>query len=254
MLRPRVIPCLLLDGKSLVKTTQFAHPDYIGDPVNTIRIFNELEVDELMLLDISASKEERSPQIDLLKTLVDECFMPISYGGGIQDLDTARELFSIGIEKVVINSHTFDDPSIINSISDSFGSQSVIGSIDVKNKSFGGRKVYSQSGSKEHNVDPVEWAKELERRGVGELLITSIDREGTWEGFDHELINDLSSEVSVPIIAHGGASDVSDIRKVIHQSGASAAAVGSMVVYQKQDKGVLVNFPDIDDLRFKDPS
>jgi cyclase len=240
-----------LDGKSLVKTTKFSDPDYIGDPVNTIRIFNELEVDELMLLDISASKEGRRPQFDLLKRLVDECFMPLSYGGGIQDLSTVQELFSIGIEKIVVNSHGFEDPSVIDSIANSFGSQSVIGSIDVKDSSFRGRQVYSEGASKKQDVDPVRWAKELEDRGVGELLITSIDREGTWEGFDHELVEDMVSEVSVPVIAHGGASDVDDIRKVIHESGASAAAVGSMVVYQKQDMGVLVNFPDIGDLRFK---
>ena len=251
MLRPRVIPCLLLDGRSLVKTTNFSDPDYIGDPVNTIRIFNELEVDELMLLDISASKEGRGPQLDLLKRLVDECFMPLSYGGGIQDMRTAKELFSIGIEKIVVNSHAFEDPSVIDSIADSFGSQSMIGSIDVKESSLRGRQVYSKGGSETQDVDPVEWAKELEDRGVGELLITAISREGTWEGFDHQLVEDMSSEVSVPIIAHGGASDVDDIRKVIHQSGASAAAVGSMVVYQKQGMGVLVNFPNINDLRFR---
>jgi cyclase len=234
-----------------VKTTNFSDPDYIGDPVNTIRIFNELEVDELMLLDISASKERRKPDLDLLKRLVDECFMPLSYGGGVQDLSTAQELFSIGTEKIVVNSHAFEDPSVINSISDSFGSQSVIGSIDVKERTIRGRQVYSKGGSKRQDVNPIEWARELEERGVGELLITSINQEGTWGGFDHELIEDLSSEVSVPVIAHGGASDVDDIRKVIHESGASAAAVGSMVVYQKEGMGVLVNFPDIDDLRFR---
>lgn len=253
MLRPRVIPCLLLDKKSLVKTTNFSDPDYIGDPVNTIRIFNELEVDELMLLDISASKEGQGPELDLLKRLADECFMPLSYGGGIQNLSMAQELFSIGIEKIVVNSHAFEDPSIINSVADSFGSQSVIGSIDVKERALRGRQVYSKGGSKKQNVDPVEWAKELEKRGVGELLVTSIDQEGTWEGFDHQLVEDLASEVSVPVIAHGGASDVDDIRAVIHESGASAAAVGSMVVYQKQGMGVLVNFPNIGDIRFRDP-
>lgn len=251
MLRPRVIPCLLLDGESLVKTTQFTNPEYIGDPVNTIRIFNELEVDELMLLDINATKEARKPNIDLLETLADECFMPLTYGGGINKFETVRKLFSTGIEKVVVNSVAYQDPSLVKKLADTFGSQSIVGSIDIKSDTKGEKHVYTHGGSKRLDINPVDWAENLEDIGVGELLITSIDREGTWEGLDVKLINEITSEISIPVIAHGGAYSVGNIKDTIRETGASAVAVGSMVVYQKQGMGVLVNFPEVGDLRFR---
>ena len=245
MLRTRVIPCLLLKNESLVKTVKFKEYNYIGDPVNTVRIFNELEVDELMFLDIFASKENRNINYKILADIANECFMPLSYGGNIKSLDDAKKIFEIGFEKVVINSNAFGNLKLISEISDYFGVQSVIGSIDVKQSFWGGQKVYSHHGKQKQNVDVVQWAKQLEDAGVGELLITSIDREGSWDGYDIELIKGITTNVQVPVIANGGCGKVEHIGDVVKTANASACAVGSMVVYQKKGMGVLVNFPDI---------
>ncbi|MBD3842866.1 MAG: imidazole glycerol phosphate synthase subunit HisF [Campylobacterales bacterium] len=244
MLRTRVIPCLLLKNESLVKTVKFKEYNYIGDPLNTVRIFNELEVDELMFLDIFASKENRNINYKILADIANECFMPLSYGGNIKSLDDAKKIFEIGFEKIVINSNAFNNLKLIEDIAKYFGNQSVVGSIDVKQSFWGGRKVYSHHGKQKQNVDSVEWAKQLENAGAGELLITSIDREGSWEGYDIELIKSVTKNVQVPVIANGGCGKVEHIGEVVKQSNASACAVGSMVVYQKKGMGVLVNFPD----------
>lgn len=244
MLRPRIIPTLLLRDESLVKTVQFGQFSYIGDPVNTVRIFNELEVDELAFLDISATLDGRSPNLDLLHDIANECFMPLSYGGGIRTLDHARAILNVGIEKVVVNSSTHADPPLINLLADHFGSQAVIASIDVKRGARGKPTVHTRSGTFDTGQDPVDWARDLERRGAGEILLTSIEREGTWTGYDLDLVEAVSSSITIPLIANGGAGSVADIGEAIHVAGASAAAVGSMVVYQKRGMGVLVNFPD----------
>ena len=244
MLRTRVIPCLLLKNENLVKTINFKKYNYIGDPVNTVRIFNELEVDELMFLDIFASKENRPINFKILTNIANECFMPLSYGGNIKSLNDAKNIFKTGFEKVVINSNSFDNLKLISEISDYFGVQSVIGSIDVKQSFWGGQKVYSHHGKQKQNVDVVQWAKQLEKAGVGELLITSVDREGSWDGYDIELIKGITTNVQVPVIANGGCGKVEHIGDVVKTANASACAVGSMVVYQKKGMGVLVNFPD----------
>ncbi len=244
MLRTRVIPCLLLKNENLVKTINFKKYNYIGDPVNTVRIFNELEVDELMFLDIFASKENRPINFKILNNIDNECFMPLSYGGNIKSLNDTKNIFKIGFEKVVINSNSFDNLKLISEISDYFGVQSVIGSIDVKQSFWGGQKVYSHHGKQKQNVDVVQWAKQLENAGVGELLITSVDREGSWDGYDIELIKSITDHVQVPVIANGGAGSVEHIGEVVKKADVSACAVGSMVVYQKKGMGVLVNFPD----------
>jgi len=243
MSRTRIIPCLLLRDQSLVKTVQFNKFEYIGDPLNTCRIFNELEVDEMTVLDILASREGREPNYKLLKEIASECFMPLSYGGGIKDLSQAEKIFHIGYEKVVINSEALNNPSLINTISNIFGNQSVIVSIDVKQNLFRKYEVYSHGGTINTKKDPVEWAKEAESRGAGEILITSIAREGTWKGFDIDLIKKISDAVTVPVIAHGGAGTVSDIVDAVKEGNASAVALGSMVVFQNKGMGVLVNFP-----------
>lgn len=244
MLRTRVIPCLLLKNESLVKTVKFKEYNYIGDPVNTVRIFNELEVDELMFLDIFASKENRNINFKILADIANECFMPLSYGGNVKSLDDAKKIFEIGFEKVVINSNSFGNLKLIEDIAKYFGNQSVVGSIDVKQSFFGGWKVYSHHGRKQQNVEIIEWAKQLENAGVGELLITSVDREGSWDGYDIELIKSITESVQVPTIANGGCGSVEHIGEVVKKANASACAVGSMVVYQKKEMGVLVNFPD----------
>jgi imidazole glycerol-phosphate synthase subunit HisF len=248
MLKTRIIPCLLLRNESLVKTVQFKKFGYIGDPANTCRIFNELEVDELSFLDITASKEKRGPNYKVLHEISNECFMPLSYGGGIRSVQMAEKIFNIGFEKVVLNTYAFEYPDIIKEIADNFGSQSVIIAIDVKKNFFGKYEVFSLSGTVNQKKDPVAWAKEVENLGAGEILLTSIDREGTWRGFDITLTKQVADAVSIPVIAHGGAGTVDHIGEVIKHSHASAVVLGSMVVYQGKDLGVLVNFPDREDL------
>jgi cyclase len=248
MLRTRIIPTLLLRGESLVKTVQFDKFGYIGDPVNTCRIFNELEVDELAFLDITASVEKREPNLKVLQEISNECFMPLSYGGGIRSVDSAERILGIGFEKVIFNTYPFENPGIISETAKAFGSQSVIIAIDVKRSFWGKYEVYSLSGSVNRRKSPVEWAKEIEDLGAGEILLTSIDREGTWKGFDIELTRQVADTVSIPVIANGGAGTVGHIGDVVKNGHASAVALGSMVVYQARGMGVLVNFPDKEDL------
>ncbi|WP_106640333.1 AglZ/HisF2 family acetamidino modification protein [Allosphingosinicella vermicomposti] len=244
MLRTRIIPVLLLRGESLVKTIRFDRFTYVGDPCNTVRIFNELEVDELAFLDISATRERRGPNFALLAEIATECFMPLSYGGGIHNFEDAARIFETGFEKVVINSAAFEQPQLINEIARVYGTQAVVASIDVKRTIFRREKVVTHGGRRQQLVDPVAWAIEMERRGAGEILLTSVDREGTWAGFDLDLIRRVSDAVSIPVIAHGGGGSVEHIGCAVREGGASSVALGSMVVFQKKDFGVLVSFPE----------
>lgn len=244
MLRTRIIPALLLKDDALVKTVKFKQPKYIGDPVNTVRIFNELEVDELVFLDIECTPQKRSVNLKVLSEIANECFMPLAYGGGISTLDQAKAIFNVGFEKVVINSAAHTNPGVISEIATHFGSQSVVASIDVKKNLWGKYEVRYASARKKTGRHPVEWAQELESRGCGEIILTSVDKEGTWSGFDTELCKMVNEAVEIPVIAQGGAGNIEDIVHVIQHSGVSAVALGSMVVYQHQGMGVLVNFPD----------
>jgi len=243
-LRTRIIPALLLRNESLVKTVSFGNFTYVGDPCNTVRIFNELEVDELLFLDITATREGRIPNLRVLTDIANECFMPLSYGGGIRSLEHAKAVFDIGFEKVAINSGAIDTPSLFTDIARQYGSQAVIASIDVKRSFWGNSTVRTKAGRRNTKLDPVVWAREVVSRGAGEILLTSIDREGSWVGFDLDLVKRVADAVSVPVIAHGGAGTVEDIGRVVKQANASAVALGSMVVFQKKGMGVLVNFPD----------
>jgi cyclase len=244
MLRTRVIPAILLRNESLVKTVRFGKFKYVGDPANTVRIFNELEVDELLFLDITASRENRSPNLKVLAAIADECFMPVGYGGGISSLHQAKAVFDIGFEKVSINTQGEANPTLISEIAGHYGSQAVIASIDVKKGLFGTQTVRTLGGKNNTRRDPVAWAKEVEKMGAGEILLTSIDREGTWEGFDIDLVQRVTNAVSIPVIAHGGAGTIEHIGQVVKEANASAVALGSMVVFQKKGMGVLVNFPN----------
>ena len=248
MLKTRVIPCLQLLNESLVKTVQFKNFSYIGDPINTARIFNELEVDELVLVDIRASKEKRQPNFPLLANLANECFMPLAYGGGIDSLETAKKIFASGFEKVILNTACFDKPQLVTEIANMYGSQAVVAAVDVKKNIWGKYEVYSLSGTSNKKTGPAEWVKTLEELGAGEILLTSIDREGTWKGFDTELIRKASEATTLPLIAQGGAANVGDIEKAVKEGRASAVALGSMVVFQGKNLGVLVNFPDAHEL------
>ena len=244
MLKTRVIPILLLRNASLVKTINFKKFGYIGDPANTVRIFNELEVDELIFLDITATNEGRAPNYKVLSEICDECFMPLAYGGGVRDFEVAKKILGMGFEKIAINSFAFESPQFITQLANHFGSQAVIGSIDVKKDFWGKQHVYGYAGKRNMKKNPVEWAQELQQLGVGEILLTSIDQEGTWNGFDIELTKKITDAVSIPVIAHGGGGTVEQIGEAVKKGHASAVALGSMVVYQKKGMGVLVNFPD----------
>lgn len=244
MLKTRIIPCLQLVDEALVKAIKFGKYGYIGDYINTVRIFNELEVDELCFLDIRAAIEKREPNFNILHHIADECFMPLSYGGGIRNFETAKRILTIGFEKVVINTEAYRNPRLIKEIAEHFGVQSVVASIDVKRNLFGKYQVFINDGTEKIARDPVEWALEVQEMGAGEILLTSIDREGTWNGFDIDLTKKVSQAVSIPVIANGGAGTVDHICEVVKDGGASAVALGSMVVYQKKGMGVLVNFPD----------
>lgn len=243
MLRTRVIPALLLRDESLVKTVRFSGFTYVGDPANTVRIFNELEVDELIFLDITATRDGRAPNLKVLADIANECFMPIAYGGGVRSLEQASAIFALGVEKVSLNTHAVGRPELISEIAEKFGSQAVVVSIDVKAGLLGSSTVHTDGGRVNSRRDPVAWAREAEERGAGEILLTAIERDGTWDGFDLDLVARVSRAVSIPVIAHGGAGTLENIRAAVKGAGASAVALGSMVVFQKRGMGVLVHFP-----------
>lgn len=248
MLNVRVMPCLLLKEASLVKTVKFKKYNYIGDAINTVKIFNQMEVDELVFLDITATLENRKPNFSLIQDIASECFMPLSYGGGIKDIEDIRKLFRIGVEKVIINSYAFENPTFIKTLSGTFGCQSIIASIDVKRRFGGAYEVYIQGGRKKTGKDPVTYAKYVEKMGAGEILLNSIDRDGTWSGYDIHLAQKVTSQVNVPVISCGGAGKTKDFTEVVRVGGASAVAAGSMFVYQGKDLGVLINFPAREEL------
>lgn len=244
MLQTRVIPVLLLKNKGLVKTRQFKNETYIGDSINAVRIFNEKEVDELIFLDITASKEKKIPNFDLIEQIATECFMPFAYGGGINDIETSQRLLNLGIEKLVLNSLLFKSLDTVRNMTECFGSQSVIASIDIKKNLWGTPQVYSHAGYEVPIKDPVEWAKKLVDTGVGEIMVYSVDKDGMMTGYDLEIIRKITSTVSVPVIACGGAATPDDLRKASKQAGASAVAAGSMFVFHGKHRAVLINFPD----------
>ena len=249
MLKIRVMPCLLVSNGRLVKTVRFRNPAYVGDPVNAIKIYNEKEVDELILLDITATVEGRKPDFSFLSEVADECFMPLAYGGGICDIDDISRIFSLGIEKVAINSYALENPSFVEKAAAVFGSQSILLSMDVKKNLFGKYRVYGRGGRNGTDHEPAAWAARMERIGAGEILLNSIDQDGTMEGYDTTLIRKVTEAVAVPVIACGGAGRIQDFKMAVEEGGASAVAAGSMVVYQGKNKGVLINFPSRDDLK-----
>lgn len=244
----RVMPCLLLRNSKLVKTVRFKDPDYIGDPVNAVKIYNDKEVDELIFLDITATTENKPPNFKTIGEIASECFMPMTYGGGVRSIEDMRRIYWLGAEKIAINTYAVENPGVISKAAEIFGNQSVLVAIDVKRKVLGGYEVFTHGGKKGARMDPVEWAMKAAELGAGEILLTSIDRDGTYEGYDTELIRKVSQTVSVPIIACGGAGKVEDFAKAVG-AGASACAAGSMVVYQGKGRGVLINFPSQKELR-----
>jgi cyclase len=246
--RSRVIPCLLLKGSGLYKTIRFKEPRYLGDPINTLRLFNDKEVDEIIILDISCSVNNSEPNFDYLKRLAGECFMPVCYGGGITSIDQVERIFRSGFEKVSFNASLYSKPELISHAAKNFGSQSVIASIDFKKKMLGGYSVFISSGTKDIKTDPVEYAKRAEELGVGEIVLTSIDHDGMMDGYNYEVIEKVSSSVKIPVVANGGAGSLSECVKAVN-CGASAAAAGSLFVYYGPRKAVLVNYPTQEELK-----
>ena len=249
MIKPRVIPALLLKGQGLVKTVKFKEPKYLGDPINIVRIFNDKEVDELVLLDITATPEKRGPQFDLLKNIASEAFIPLAYGGGIRSMDDVKKLLSIGIEKLIMNTSAVETPSLVREVADHAGSQAAVVSMDVKKGLLGKYEVFTHCGQKKTGLDPVKHAVEMERMGVGEILINSIDRDGTMQGYDVDLVRKVADAVSVPVVACGGAGNLSHVSEVIKQGHASAAAAGSIFVFQGPLRGVLISYPTPKELK-----
>jgi imidazole glycerol-phosphate synthase subunit HisF len=242
MLHERVIPCLLFRNGGLVKTVKFRDAKYIGDPLNAVRIFNEKEVDELILLDINATPGKTGPNFELLSNIASEAFMPFGYGGGITTIDQVRNLYSIGVEKVVLNTTAATDPGLLDAAVSLAGSSSVVVSIDVRRNWLGRYSVFIRGGKEDLKQDPREYAKHMERIGVGEILLNSIDRDGTMLGYDTELIQMVASAVSVPVVAIGGAGELSHFRQAVDH-GASAVAAGSLFVFHGKHRAVLISYP-----------
>lgn len=248
MLRTRVIPCLLLKNSGLVKGVQFKKHRYLGDPINAVKIFNEKEVDELVFLDIGAGISKCPPDFELLKDISSEAFMPFAYGGGITSCQEIERLFTIGVEKVILNTAAFLNPQLLKDASEIAGSQSVVVSIDVQKNFFGKYEVVIQSGQKKTKKDPVEYALEVQDKGAGEIYLCSIDKEGTSNGYDQKLIKQVSQVLDIPVIASGGAGCLNDFKSAVNIAGASAVAAGSMFVFHGKLKAVLITYPEYQEL------
>lgn len=248
MIKTRVIPSLLLQGRGLVKTVKFKDPVYIGDPINAVRIFNEKECHELVVLDINATVQNRSPDFKLVQEIAEECFMPFAYGGGIRSLEDIKTLVHLGVEKVIINTYAFENPNFITEAAKTFGSSTIVVSIDVKKDLFGRYKVFSLGGRKNTSKNPKDYALEMERRGAGEIFLNAIDQDGVMKGYDLSLIRSVSGAVKIPVIACGGAGKIEDLGTAINEGGASAVSAGSLFVFWGRQKGILINFPSDEDL------
>lgn len=249
MTRVRVMPCLLLRGHGLVKTRKFKDPVYLGDPVNAVRIFSEKEVDELIVLDIDASKDGREPDYDFIAEIAGESFMPIAYGGGIRTVEQVRRLIRCGVEKVVINTASTLSYDLIRQSAQVFGRQAVVGAIDVKKTLFGAYRVMVQSATVEAKVSLDEHVQNLVTAGVGEVFLNSVDRDGTMQGYDLSLIRRVAQQLRVPLVACGGAGTTEHLAAAVHEGGASAVAAGSMFVFHGRLRAVLLNYPQGLDLR-----
>jgi imidazole glycerol-phosphate synthase subunit HisF len=248
MRRTRIIPCLLLRDQALVKTVKFRDARYVGDPINAVRIFNEKEVDELVCLDISATPAGRRPSLELIATFADECFMPLCYGGGVRTLEDVQAILGSGVEKVALNSVAAEEPEFVRRATDRFGGSSIVVSMDVKKGRFGGYEVLTHGGTRRTGFEPVAYAARMEALGAGELFVTSIDRDGTGEGYDIDLVRRVADAVSVPVVASGGAGRLEHLGEVASRGGASAAAAGSFFVFQGRHRAVLISYPTQEEL------
>jgi imidazole glycerol-phosphate synthase subunit HisF len=244
MFRPRVIPVLLLKNQGLVKSVQFKNHRYIGDPINAVKLFNDLGADELAFLDILASSEKRSILLDFVRRVGDEANMPFSVGGGIRNIKEIQQILHAGAEKVVLNTSAAENPGFVKEASDEFGSSTIVVSMDVKKNFLRKELTYIYSGKKATRYDPVSFAKLMEDNGAGEIIINSIERDGMMDGYDIQLIREVSEAVRIPVVALGGAGVKEDLQKAFEEGYASAVAAGSMFVYHGPRRAVLVNYPE----------
>lgn len=244
MNKTRVMPALLLRGQGLVKTVKFKDPKYVGDPINAVRIFNEKEVDELVFLDIAATPEGRGPDFELLSDIASEAFMPMAYGGGVTTLEQVRRIFELGFEKVIINSAAYHNPDLIAQAAAIFGSQSIVGCVDVRKTLLGRYELCSGSARAKEKVSLAEHLATLTRSGVGEILVNAVDRDGTMGGYDLKLLREVSAAVTVPVIACGGAGSVDHFVQAVQEGHASAVAAGSLFVFMGPHRAVLINYPE----------
>lgn len=250
MFRPRIIPVLLLNENHLVKSQQFRNYRYIGDPINAVRIFNELMADELVFLDISATRNKRTISYDMVKNIGEEANMPFCVGGGIRELTQIKEIISSGAEKVIIGSYAVENPGFIKKASNEFGSSTITVCIDVKKKLFGKEQVWTLNGSKPTGFDPLNFAQLMEKNGAGEIIVQSIEQDGKMNGYNLKLTKHISENLSIPTIALGGAGKLEDLKKAFIEAGATGLAAGSLFVYYGQNKGVLINYPEKKDIQF----
>lgn len=242
MLRTRIIPVLLLRRRGLVKTVRFTAPKYVGDPINVVRIFNDKEVDEIVLLETRATKDNKAPDFELLEQIASEAFMPVCYGGGVRSVADAKRILRLGMEKVSINTAALETPSIVAEIAGELGSQCIVASVDVRRTWRGRYSVYSHSGRRTPESDPLRWVERLVELGAGEILLNAVHRDGTMTGFDVELLRLFRGRFDVPIIACGGAGSVRDMTRAIEAAGASALGVGSRFIYEGPYRAVLVSY------------
>jgi len=248
LLYPRIIPCLLIKNKGLVKTLRFSDPKYVGDPLNAVKIFNEKSVDELIVLDIDASTEEREPDYNVIANLAMECRMPLCYGGGIRTSEQAIKIFQLGVEKIALSSKAIEDPSIISEISNKVGAQSVIVILDVKKNRFSKKyNIYTKNGTLKSKHNPIDFSKRIQQEGCGEIVINSIDKDGGMNGYDYEIIDQIRNVVSIPLTVLGGAGSLDDIGVLINKHGIIGASAGSLFVFKGKYRAVLINYPNPDE-------
>lgn len=244
MLRPRIIPSLLIQDNGLVKTVNFKNPKYIGDPINAVKIFNEKEVDELAIFDIDATVKGLEPNYSLIERIANQSRMPLCYGGGVKTIKQAQKIFGLGIEKIALSSSILQNPNLITEIANNVGSQSVIVVLDVKKKLLGGYELYTHNGKKATGINPFKFIEQAQNLGAGEIIINSIDQDGVMMGFDMSLIDKAREKTSLPMTVLGGAGTMDDIKKVISKHKIIGVAAGSLFIFKGKYKAVLINYPN----------
>jgi len=246
MLMPRIIPCLLIHKNGLVKSTNFKNYKYIGDPINAVKIFNEKEVDELIVLDIDATRNKVKPNFNLIRKIASECRMPLCYGGGIDSLEDAKKIIRLGVEKISLSTAALNDPILLKKISNEIGSQSVSVTLDIKKNFFGKYEIWQNNGSKNSKKPLFDFVEELTSLGVGEIIFNSIDKDGTLTGYDISLARKVRPLVRIPITFLGGAGSYNDMKEMIKEIGVVGLAAGSLFVFKGKYRAVLINYIDHD--------